>query len=106
MNLRRKEEPRLGEKVEGRIIDVKEDGTVNVSLIPRKQEAMDEDAEIILAYLASRNGTMPYGDKSAPEDIQERFNLSKASFKRALGRLMKEGKVYQEDGWTYLKAEK
>ena len=29
--------------------------------------------------------------------------MSKASFKRALGRLMKEGKVYQEDGWTYLK---
>jgi predicted RNA-binding protein (virulence factor B family) len=46
---------------------------------------------------------MPFGDKSAPEDIQERFQLSKASFKRALGRLMKEGKVYQEEGWTYLK---
>jgi uncharacterized protein len=29
--------------------------------------------------------------------------MSKAAFKRALGRLMKEGKVYQENGWTYKK---
>ena len=98
----RKREPRLGEKVEGRIIDVKEDGTINVSLLPRKEEAMDKDAEVILAYLHVRKGAMPYGDKSMPEDIQERFALSKGSFKRALGRLMKEKKVYQEDGWTYL----
>ena len=96
-------EPRLGEKVEGRIIDVKEDGTINVSLLPRKQEAMDHDAERILSILDARNGAMPYGDKSMPEEIQERLQMSKASFKRALGRLMKEGKVYQEEGWTYLK---
>ncbi len=99
----RKTEPRLGEKIEGRIIDVKEDGTINVSLAPRKQEALDEDSEIILSYLQLRNGAMPYSDKSSPEDIQDRFQLSKASFKRALGRLMKEGKIYQEEGWTYMK---
>ncbi|MFT8322618.1 MAG: S1-like domain-containing RNA-binding protein [Bacillus sp. (in: firmicutes)] len=96
-------EPRLGEKVNGRIIDVKEDGTVNVSLLPRKEEALDVDAEKILAYLELRKGAIPYGDKSMPEDIQERFGISKGSFKRALGKLMKEKKVYQEEGWTYLK---
>lgn len=101
----RKAEPRLGEKVEGRIIDVKEDGTINVSLAPRKHEALDQDSEAILNYLALRNGSMPYGDKSTPEDIQERFQMSKASFKRALGRLMKEGRIYQEEGWTYKKEE-
>jgi uncharacterized protein len=102
----RKREPRLGEKVEGRIIDVKEDGTVNISLLPRKQEALDEDAVVIMEYLESRNGAMPYSDKSMAEDISERFGLSKSSFKRALGRLMKEGKVYQEEGWTYKKEDK
>lgn len=99
----RKQEPRVGEKVEGRIIDVKEDGTVNISLIPRKQEALDEDSERIYHYLMSRNGAMPYGDKSMVEDIEERFQMSKGSFKRALGKLMKDGKIYQEDGWTYSK---
>jgi len=100
----REVEPRLGEKVEGRIIDVKEDGTINVSLLPRKQEALDQDAEKILSILNAR-GAMPYWDKSMPEDIQERFHMSKAAFKRALGRLMKDGKIYQEEGWTYLKKE-
>ncbi|MEK4746407.1 S1-like domain-containing RNA-binding protein [Niallia sp. FSL W8-0177] len=99
----RGKEPRLGEKVNGRIIDVKLDGTVNVSLLPRKEEALDKDSQLILDYLITRKGAMPYGDKSMPEDIKERFNLSKGSFKRALGRLMKENKVYQEEGWTYLK---
>lgn len=99
----RPEEPRLGEKVEGRIVDVKEDGTVNVSLLPRKHETISDDAEKIYAYLQSRNGSMPYSDKSLPEDIEERFGMSKGAFKRALGKLMKEGKVYQEGHWTYQK---
>jgi uncharacterized protein len=99
----RKQEPRLGEKVEGRVIDVKEDGTINVSLLGRKQEAQDVDAERIYEYLLSRNGAMPYSDKSMADDIQERFGLSKGAFKRALGKLMKEGRVYQEDLWTYVK---
>ncbi|WP_096155169.1 MULTISPECIES: CvfB family protein [Bacillus] len=104
-NSERKEEPRLGSVVEGRVIDVKEDGTVNVSLLPRKQEAMTDDSEMIMTYLQSRNGAMPYSDKSAPEDITERFNMSKAAFKRALGKLMKDGKITQSEGWTYEKKE-
>jgi uncharacterized protein len=99
----RHKEPRLGERVEGRIIDIKEDGTINVSLLARKEQAQDPDAERIFEYLISRNGAMPYNDKSMPEDIQERFQLSKGAFKRALGKLMKEGKVYQEGSWTYVK---
>ncbi|NHC41363.1 hypothetical protein G6549_15495 [Bacillus sp. MM2020_1] len=99
----RLEEPRIGQKVEGRIIDVKEDGTINVSLLARKEESQDLDAERIYEYLMSRNGAMPYNDKSMPEDIKDRFDLSKGAFKRALGKLMKEGRVYQEGNWTYVK---
>jgi predicted RNA-binding protein (virulence factor B family) len=99
----RKEEPRMGERVSGRIIGIKEDGTINVSLLPRKQEGMEEDAQLIYEYMEGRGGAMPFWDKSFPEDIKERFGMSKAAFKRALGKLMKEGKVYQEDGWTYFK---
>lgn len=99
----RQQEPRLGEKVEGRIIDIKEDGTINVSLLARKEESQDQDAERIYEYLLERNGAMPYSDKSMPEDILERFGLSKGAFKRALGKLMKEGKAYQEGNWTYIK---
>jgi predicted RNA-binding protein (virulence factor B family) len=101
----RKEEPRLGERVAVRVIHVKEDGTLNLSMLPRKQEGMTEDADKLYAYLESRGGAMPYWDKSFPEDIRDRFNMSKAAFKRALGKLMKEDKVFQEEGWTYIKKE-
>jgi predicted RNA-binding protein (virulence factor B family) len=96
-------EPRLGETVTGRVIDVKEDGTVNVSLLPRKHEALGGDSERIYAYMQERGGAMPFTDKSDPDDIKERFQLSKGAFKRALGHLMKQDRVYQKDGWTYFK---
>ncbi len=101
----RTREPRVGEKVQGRIIDVKEDGTVNISLLGRSHEIMGDDADKVYQYMESRGGAMPYWDKSNPDDISVKFEMSKASFKRALGKLMKEGKVYQEDGWTYFKKE-
>lgn len=94
-------EPRLGERVTGRVIDVKEDGTMNVSLLPRKHEAIGADAEKILAYMEDRGGAMPYWDKSDPEVIKETFDMSKGAFKRAVGNLMKYGTVYQEEGWTF-----
>lgn len=99
----RKTEPRLGELVQGRVIEVKFDGTLNVSLRPLKQHGMNEDADLILKQLEDQEGMIPFSDKSDPEDIRGTFNISKAAFKRALGKLMKEGKIEQRDGNTYLK---
>nr|WP_054949776.1 S1-like domain-containing RNA-binding protein [Numidum massiliense] len=93
---------RLGEKVTGRIAYVRGDGRVNISQLPRKEHAYADDAQAILDYLIAQRGRMPYGDKSDPADIKRVFHISKAAFKRALGKLLKERKVYQEDGWTYL----
>ncbi|WP_096435041.1 CvfB family protein [Alteribacter populi] len=101
----RKIEPRLGEWVEGRVIDVKDDGTINVTLRPLKQEGIEVDAEAIYYYLVRAGGEMKFTDKSDPEAIRDTFKLSKAAFKRALGKLMKEGKVEQKDGVTSVKKE-
>lgn len=101
----RKAEPRLGEKVEGRVIDVHDDGTLNISLRPLKQHSMQEDAEVILERLRQHDGVIPFTDKSDPEDIRATFQISKAAFKRALGKLMKEGKIRQEVGKTFLNEE-
>src|SRR5699024_5231278 len=99
----RDREPRLGQFVTGRIIEVKEDGTVNISLKPLKQDRIDDDAEVILTYLKENDGVIPFTDKSDPNDIRKTFNFSKSAFKRALGRLMKNEKVEQKEGKTYLK---
>jgi uncharacterized protein len=94
---------RLGEKVKGRITFLKADGTANMSLLPRKQERLSDDAELIFSYLEHNNGMMPIHDKSTPEIIKSTFNLSKGAFKRAIGTLLKAGKVEQQDGWTKIK---
>ncbi len=94
--------PMVGEEITARVTHVRKDGRINVSMRPRKETAIDIDAEKILALLYSRNGKMPYGDHTAPELIKERFNISKAAFKRALGQLIKTGYVEQREGWTYL----
>src|SRR5699024_3911156 len=86
----REKEPRLGEHVTGRIIDVKEDGTINVSLLPKKRDRMDQDAKLILKKLPDQGGKIPFGDKSDPEQIRQTFKMSKSAFKRALGMLMRQ----------------
>lgn len=94
---------RLGERVKVRIAHVREDGRVNLSMAPRKEIGRNEDADKILAYLESRpGGGMPYSDATAPDLIKQRFGISKSAFKRALGKLMKEGKITQSENWTYL----
>ncbi|EHG22394.1 hypothetical protein HMPREF9334_00430 [Selenomonas infelix ATCC 43532] len=94
--------PRVGETVEMRVTYLREDGRLNASLRPPKETAQQEDADRLLALLNEHNGRMPYTDATSPEVIQDRFHISKAAFKRALGRLLKEGLIEQRDGWTYL----
>ncbi|HEX7057773.1 MAG TPA: S1-like domain-containing RNA-binding protein [Bacilli bacterium] len=95
---------RLGELFEARVAYIRDDGRVNLALRPQKEISRMEDAERILRYLRERpNGTMPYSDATSADIIAEKFSISKAAFKRALGKLLKEGKIVQENGWTRLK---
>lgn len=98
----REKEPRLGELVTARVIEVKEDGTLNMSLKRLAHERIDDDRDTILHYLKENDGEMAFTDRSKPEDIRATFHMSKSAFKRALGRLMREGKVKQDDGKTTL----
>lgn len=94
---------RIGEKVEARVTHVREDGRVTLSLRPSKEKGRLEDASRILAFLKERpGGAMPYSDATEADIIQRRFGLSKSAFKRALGKLMKDGLIAQEGNWTKL----
>lgn len=56
----RDREPRLGEKVQARVIGIHPDGTLNLSLKPRNYEALGDDAAMILALLQHRSdGQLP-----------------------------------------------
>ena len=95
--------PKVGEIVTARVTYVRPDGRLNASLREAKEKALVADSARILALLESRKGQMPYSDESSPEVIRDKFQISKAAFKRALGHLIHEGLVEEKDGWTYLK---
>ena len=47
-------------------------------------------------------GVLPFDDKASPEVIRREFGLSKNAFKRAVGHLLKEGKIEIKDRRIYL----
>ncbi|MCC8990982.1 MAG: RNA-binding virulence regulatory protein CvfB, partial [Staphylococcus sp.] len=85
----RKAEPRLGELVTVRIIGHNERGELNGSFLPLAHERLDDDGQVIFDLLVEYDGELPFWDKSSPEAIKEVFNMSKGSFKRAIGHLYK-----------------
>ena len=85
---------RPGTVLDLRVTKIREDGKMNVS---DRQEAylqIDEDAEFA--------GVLPFDDKASPEVIRREFGLSKNAFKRAVGHLLKEGKIQIKDRRIYL----
>lgn len=92
-----------GDEVTGSVKKILEDG--RISFTPRKKmvEEKLELSELILQYLEAHGGFMPYNDKSTPEEIRQQFHCSKNYFKIALGNLMKNGKITQDEKGTHLK---
>lgn len=98
-------EPRLGEVLDARVIGVREDGNVNLSLRPRAYEAIGDDAQMILTLLEKKKDHfLPYTDKSDAAAIKQYFGMSKSQFKRAVGRLYKQRLIRQDAQGLYLVA--
>ena len=75
-----------------RITHVHRDGKIELSLRGPAHLELEGDAQRILAVLS---GPTPprVSDKSSPDELRELFDLSKKAFKRAAGRLLKEGAI-------------
>ena len=70
-----------------------------------RQEAylqISGDAESVLGIIEEFAGVLPFDDKASPEVIRREFGLSKNAFKRAVGHLLKEGKIQIKDRRLYL----
>ena len=98
-----KEIPRklkCGEIVEARVTFIREDGRLNASLRETKENAINDDAEKIFRFIKSNGGKINFTDKTSPEKIQAVFHISKASFKRAIGHLLKMRRIEKfEEGF-------
>lgn len=84
---------KVGDHVEARVLKVREDGKLDLSVRKKAFLQMDDDASLILKRMESYGGKLPFTDKADPELIKKEFGLSKNAFKRAIGRLLKEQKI-------------
>lgn len=83
----------VGEVIHGRVSRVREDGKLVISLKQKAYIQMDEDSVQIYDAIVKKGGSLGFTDKADPEIIKKHFNMSKNAFKRAVGRLLKEGKI-------------
>ncbi|MBS6642661.1 MAG: S1 RNA-binding domain-containing protein [Clostridiaceae bacterium] len=82
-----------GDVIEARVTKVREDGKLDLSPKEKAYIQMDTDSELVLKVIDEFDGVLPFNDKASPEVIKREFDMSKNAFKRAVGHLLKEGKI-------------
>ena len=86
-------EIKIGQPLMGVIKKIRPDGLVDCALQVQGIRNLMESRDVIINYLESVGGKSPLGDKSDPQDIREALNMSKQTFKNAIGILYKERKI-------------
>lgn len=86
-------EIRIGDTITARVTAVKEDGKLDLSIREKAYLQIEKDAKKVLAVIDSFDGVLPFNDKASPEVIKREMQMSKNEFKRAVGNLLKNGKI-------------
>lgn len=80
-----------GTIIEARVKKVHADGKLELSFRDGAVHEMVGDSAKIIEKMKGRHGRLSLHDKSDPEDIKRELQMSKAAFKRAIGKLYKDG---------------
>ncbi len=93
----------LGQQIDGYIKNIREDGKIDVSLQQQGfLNTIEQNCTVILDKLNAKKGCLKLNDKSSPIEIQQELNMSKKSFKSAVGFLFKQQKIRIEADGIYL----
>lgn len=84
---------KIGDTVNARVTGVKEDGKLDLSIREKAYLQLELDGEKIMALIDSYDGVLPFNDKVSPEIIRRETRMSKNEFKRAVGHLLKTGRI-------------
>ena len=84
---------KIGDEIKATVSKVREDGKIELSVRGPAYLQLDEDGDRILKELDYNDGFLPLNDKSDPEIIKQKLEMSKAAFKRACGHLLKANKI-------------
>ncbi|GAB3695962.1 S1-like domain-containing RNA-binding protein [Spirosoma flavus] len=89
---------RPGDPIIGYIKNIRDDNRVDVSLQRSGFENVEPNAQRILVTLKAEKGFLPLTDNSPPEAIYKALEMSKKTFKKAIGTLYRERKITIEEG--------
>ena len=92
----------IGDKVDGYIKNIREEGKIDVTLQKSGYEQIEDSTAKVLSKLKQNKGVLKLTDKSNPEDIMFRLQMSKKNFKKAVGGLYKQGIIRLEEDGIYL----
>lgn len=81
---------KIGEIIEAKVVEVKEDGKLTLTMREKAYIQIEEDSKHVLSVIDEYAGVLPFNDKAPAEIIMREVGLSKAAFKRAVGHLYKE----------------
>ncbi|MFD1063723.1 S1 RNA-binding domain-containing protein [Winogradskyella litorisediminis] len=93
----------VGDKLKGIVKKIRPGNKLDISLSQTSYRAIEPNAQTILTVLGDNNGFLPLNDKSAPDSIKNVVQMSKKSFKKAIGSLYKSRKIEIKDDGIYLK---
>ncbi|HHL32583.1 MAG TPA: GntR family transcriptional regulator [Oceanospirillales bacterium] len=81
---------RLGQQLKGYIKEIRGDKKINLSFTLPDSNQLGSLASRILEDLKNNGGQSSMTDKSPPAEIYKKWNVSKSSYKKALGSLYKQ----------------
>ncbi|NBC09532.1 MAG: GntR family transcriptional regulator, partial [Bacteroidetes bacterium] len=79
-----------GDRLRGYVKNVREDGKIDLRLQQKGYAKVEPNAEKILQRLRQSGGFLPLHDKSDPDLIRDQLQMSKKTFKKAIGGLYKQ----------------
>lgn len=80
----------VGDEIDGYIKNIRDDGLINLTLNAKAKDSIDTLSQQIIDFIKAEGGSTTLTDRSPAENIYKAFNVSKSTYKKALGKLYKD----------------
>ncbi len=87
----------VGDRLRGFVRRITEDNRIDVTLQQQGFAQVRDSAQTLLELLRQNGGHLPLNDDSDPEEVRRLTAMSKKTFKRSVGMLLKQGTVEMND---------
>ena len=91
----------IGDRLKGVVKKVRNDNKLDIVLSQIGYKSIEPNADAVMKILDDNSGYLDLTDKSSPELIKEQLEMSKKSFKKAIGTLYKQRLIDIKDDGIY-----